>query len=333
MKWEQKKMMIRNKASWESRHSDQRAASNADQVEFQALLHSSTNFESGIFDDRIADSLDDYEVVDPTNIDGWARDDAKIESATSDIGKEVLRRINILGPFYPFKKSNNKLEYQPSKTHAYELCLAISQSPSLIKGDFKRLPRAFERLSRDALRCFLGDGAGAIRTGWPRDDFEKRPVKFKDLIELINKEIGAQSDWSWCPQSHLPQDTSHKHLMDAGLDFLVWKLMPDKRDGHLFLLGQCACGDDWESKFKDLDKDRLSQWINPISASSFLRVFATPHHIPNDSYFTEVNTLAGLTLDCARITAIAESPSCCDYIIEQMKDPYKELANLVLKSS
>ena len=321
----------RGSAGWQGRRTDQRAGENADQVEFSAVVYGATNLESGILDDRIADALDDYDVADPAGVEEWAREDAKFDSATSDIGKEIARRSEVVGECYPFKAFGNRLEYTPSSTYAYEFCLAVSQSPSLSTGDFSRLPPAFERLARDVLSCFLGPEAEGMRTGWPSDRIEPHPSRFKAIVEELRARTRARIDWSWHPRPGLPNDPPPQHVKDGGIDFVVWKLMPDGRDGHLFLLGQCACGDDWESKFYDLTEEKLSRWLNPISTAPFLRVFTTPHHIPNDAYFADVNINAGLTLDRARIARLAESKMFRDRFVPQMKDSYKDLADLVIR--
>jgi hypothetical protein len=211
----------------------------------------------------------------------------------------------------------------------YEFCLAITQSPSITSGKFKELPRAFECLARDVLVSFLGDGAEGLRTGWP-PSIDLRPTRFKAVVKHLHQRVNAPTDWTWRPYPSLPNDPSPTDVKDQGIDFVVWKSMLDGRDGHLFLLGQCACGDDWDQKFYDITAESLSQWINPISTASFLRVFTTPHHIPNDAYFSEVNVNAGLTLDRARLTRLAESPMFRKHFGPKMKDLLKDLAGLVI---
>ena len=321
---------MRKMADWELRKTHGRAAVNADQTEFRAMCYDSANLEAGIFDDRIADALDDYDSVDPRGISSWAEEDARYEGATSDIGDEILRRERILSECYPFQKTGNKLEYIGSRTFTYEFCLAVSQTPSLCEDEFVRLPRAFERLARDVVVCFLGSRAEGRRTGWPPGQHGDRPPTFKGVVEDLHEATG---EWHWNPSHGRPDAPHPRDVKDEGLDFVVWKLMPDQRDGNLFLVGQCACGDDWEGKFRDTDVTRLEDWIRPLSAVPPVRVFTTPHHIPNDTYFTEVNRQAGLTLDRARIVRLAESDEFQDYSLDKMKDPYEDLISLVMNGA
>ena len=320
---------------WELRRQDARIAINADQAEFAAVHYGTSNIEAGTFDDRVAGALDDYEVPDPrisvpAGQWDWASHDMALDNAVSDIGIELRRRKEVLGGLYPFVVADNQLVYSQSRTLAYEFCLAVTQAPSLSKGDFTRLPIAFERLVRDILIRFLGPGAQGIRTGWPPDAHEPRPAHFKELIAALHN---ATNEWEWAPEIDLPKDPDPQDVKDEGLDFVIWKEIPDRRPGRLFLLGQCACGKNYDTKFGDIDArlDKLSKWIRPIPCVFPVRVFATPHQIPNDTYFRTVNRQAGWTLDRSRITLLAESEAAREYVVAQARDPYASLIRLVIE--
>lgn len=316
-------------ADWETRRHDERIAKDADQAELIAIRYGSCNLEAGTFDDRIADALDDYEVPDPQGVTRWAKDDLKFESATSDIGLEVRRRSELLGILYPFKQEGNRIVHEPSTTLVYEFCLAVSLARSLSAGDYARLPVAFERLVRDVLICFLGPGSEGFRTGWPGDAHEDRPVRFRAVVEQLCELTG---EFQWSPAPGMPPDPDHQHVKDEGLDVVVWKTIPDTRAGKLFLLGQCACGDDYQTKFHDIDQQltKLSKWMNPVCWASPMRVFSTPRHIPNNVYFQEVNRSAGLTLDRVRLTLLAEKDEHREFIKARVKDPLAALIRIVV---
>lgn len=313
--------------SWETRRQDDRIATNADQTEFAAVRYGSCNLDAGTFDDRIAESLDDYEVYDPRGLPAWAAKDAALDNAVSDIGMEIRRRHEILNGTYPFAIDGNRLVYKRSPTLVYEFCLAVSQSSSLSEGDFARLPRAFERLVRDVLVHFCGPGTQGMRTGWPCDSHEPRPARFRDLVRRLHDATG---EWFWSPDTDKPVDPEPRDVKDEGLDVVVWKAVPDKRPGKLFLLGQCACGNDYGTKFYDIDSSfaKLAKWIKPISYVPPIRVFSTPRHIPNIAYFKDVNREAGFTLDRTRIVLLAEQGA--EHIRQQAKEPYAELISIVI---
>ena len=317
------------KSEWASRSQDERTAKDADQAELIAVKYGSCNLEAGTFDDRVADAMDDYDVADPKGtIPQWASEDIKFESATSDIALEVQRRNSLLNGHYPFLLDRNQLMYNRSHTLVYEFCLAVSLAQSLKEGEFARLPIAFERLVRDTLICYLGNGAQGYRTGWPADQLEERPVRFKQVIAKLQELTG---EWHWSPDPGLDDDPSHLIAKDQGLDIVVWKPL-DTRGGKLFLLGQCACGNAYATKFHDLDNQlsSLTKWVKPISWASPVRVFSTPRHISNNLEFEQVNKEAGLTIDRARLTLLAECIDHQTYITLSAKEPYASLIRLVI---
>jgi hypothetical protein len=315
-------------SDWENRGPEFRAGVNADQAEIGAIRFGSCNVEAGIADERTADAMDDFEIIDPEGVESWADADSRFDTATSEIGDEIRRREEMLGGSYPFRLEGNTLAYCQSNTLAYEFCLAVSQSPSLSEGSYKRFPPAFERLARDVVMCFLGPGAEGYRTGWPRDSFEDRPAKFRAVVNRLHE---LTDEWIWSPAPGRPQDPSHIDIKDGGLDFVVWKRIPDGRKGHLFLLGQCACGHDWTEKFYDIDVQLLTEsWVRPLSVAQPLRVFTTPHHIPNRTQFADVNNAAGLTMDRARIVLLAEDEANQAAILKAVKDPLPGLISLVI---
>lgn len=320
-----------SESPWENRRHDDRIAKDTDQAEMVAIRYGTCNFEAGTFDDRIADAMDDYEVPDPhpAGLARWATDDIKFESATSEIGLEVARRMNLLGPHYPFQKDGNRIIYVQSNTLVYEFCLAVSLARSLSEGDYSRLPIAFERLVRDALICYLGPGADGYRTGWPADIHETRPTRFKGVMNDLRQKT---EEFIWAPQAGCPDDPDPQDVKDEGLDVVVWKAIPDNRGGKLFLLGQCACGDNYQTKQNDIDADfsRLKKWLNPLCWASPLRVFSTPRHIPNNHYFRDLNRTAGLTLDRIRLTLLAEQEIHREFIRLGAKDPLDGLIAIVI---
>lgn len=316
-------------STWETRKHDDRTAKDADQAEFLAVRYGSCHVESGTFDDRVADALDDYEVPDPIGVPYWAATDMKFDSAVSDIALEIQRRTDLMGAKYPFKMDGNHITYHQSRTLVYEFCLAVSLAPSLNEGEYVRLPRVFEYLVRDLLRCFLGDGSEGIRTGWPGNDYDERPTKFRDLIKVVHNRCG---EFFWSPDPGLPADPSHQDVKDEGVDVIVWKPLLDDRPGKLFLLCQCACGDDWVTKFNDIDPAlmKLGRWMKPVCWALPMRVFCLPRHIPNEPYFAQVNKDAGLTLDRARLTLLAEQDECQLRITEAIGTRCEEAISLVI---
>jgi hypothetical protein len=153
-------------------------------------------------------------------------------------------------------------------------------------------------------------------------------VRFKEVIAALHEMTG---EWMWSPEYGMPNDPDPQTVKDEGLDLVVWKEVPDGRPGRMFLLGQCACGNDYTTKFGDIDErlHRLSKWVRPMPCVTPVRVFATPRHIPNDLDFRDVSKRAGFALDRARITLLAESDAGLEYIPQHAKESYADLIQLV----
>jgi len=297
---------LKDKVDWELRGQEQRIATNADQTEMLAMKMGACPIDEGIRDETTAAALDDFGSQDQSTTTPWSATDNQADDAVGGIANEIVRRKDLMGPDYPFSVSGNELTYVGSKTKVYELCLAIANAPSVNVKPYNALPPLFERITRDIVKNFAGDGSVGIRTGWPKDSELNRTTYFKSVVDIIHKQT---NEWEWSPKKGYPKNPPSKHVKDMGIDFVVWKKMPDNRKGMLFLLGQCACGNDWDEKYNDINFERLSLWFRDLSVACPSRIFAIPFHIPNTELFEEVNKLAGLTLDRARIAMLAESAS------------------------
>ena len=326
------------RCGWEARHQDARTAMDADQVEAAAMKYGSAVLETAVVDDEISGAVEDEPLSDGLQYAEWEKLDCRSEEIVSASAAELTRRSNALGASYPFRLQGNTLHYSGSHTLVYEFCLAVAVAESLSRGDYRKLPPAFERLARDVTVCFLGRGdeTGGFRTGWPGDTNECRPKRFKDMIEELRRVSGCDVkerwEWNWDPIPGYPLDPEPRDVKDAKLDFVAWKSIPDGRPGRLFLLGQCACGEsDWQGKLHELNVSQLENWLRPLSPVMPVRVFAMPFHVPNTAYFVhDVMKSAGLTLDRIRIALLAEKVENRDFIATQMKEPLLSLIQLVM---
>ena len=78
----------------------------------------------------------------------------------------------------------------------------------------------------------------------------------------------------------------------------------DGKIGQLFVLGQCACGNDWQTKFNDLTIKGLSKWFNPLSIVEPVRCFSTPFHV-TDAMLREASREGGIVFDRARLVRLS----------------------------
>ena len=96
-------------------------------------------------------------------------------------------------------------------------------------------------------------------------------ISFKEAMKTVSERTG---EWKWGPEDGLPDDLVQG---DNGCDFVVWLRALDDRSkiGQLFVLGQCACGNNWVTKWNDLNLNKLQKWFNPLSTVEPVRTFTT----------------------------------------------------------
>lgn len=280
--------------SWKS--SEPLASTDADQVEFNALRGHSSVFDDAANDEIISGEIDDD--VDELDYEGpgWKGLDLAKESSIDATRKEIERRSRLLGKHYPFQIDASKLVYKGSRTGFYELCLAISSAKSITAGDFTKLPRTFERSVAYLVKRYFGGSSKALHTGFPRTPGST----FKKIMSRIER---GSLEWVWQPRANLIDGD----VKDETLDFIVTVSQLDDRAGRLYVLGQCACGNDWNTKLRDPDLAKLAKWFHPPWVVDPVRAFTTPFAIGDLTLENTVTESKALVLDRTRLALIAET--------------------------
>ena len=276
----------------------QKLSSNADQVELEALASGYAVIDSGAEDELVAGVLDDLAVdsLSPADSEDWQRNDLIRDDSVGLIHEELAKRSDLLRTTYPFDLEQGTLIYAKGRhSPVYEFLLSASSS-KFVSGPHAELPRTFERVATRLITAYFGANAKGMHIGWPRDA--------KTTFEAAAKQLHrCTGEWHWGPDEGLdPAD-----VKDEGCDFVVWLHPSDGRKiGQLFVLGQCACGNNWQDKYGDLNTKRMKRWFNPLSTVEPVRAFATPRHV-DDDLLREASREAGLLFDRARLVLIASS--------------------------
>jgi len=300
-----------------SRESARKAAINADQVEADAIRQGNSPLAGCLTDDTIAyDRLpEEYDAAtNPNGNPEWAEDDNARETAVGETITEVERRIELLGQRYPFDLSPNKslLTHKPERalSGVYEFCLSFSVTlQDLSANPACQAVREFERLVGRLLKSFLhGEHTEFYRSGAPADG--DRPTTMTAM--LIDLNAKTNGEWQFSPPVG---SAAQAEQGDDAIDVVVWKPFGnlDRRIGKLFLLTQCACGDDsyWFGKRKELSPEGFQKtWAGTISFGGVLRSLATPRHVPHDAIWREGTSDGGILLDRVRLTWMGET--CLD---------------------
>ena len=267
----------------------------ADRIELDALRIGDAAIDVGIDDEQLSGVLDDSAVDEmPLDDSELHRDDLAHDDSVGPIHGELRRRADLLQDAYPFDLKRATLVYDRQKPSAlYEFLLAASISTGgTLLHDATRL---FERVATQVIESYFGKNAKSMHFGWPRDTKVK---SFQDAA----KEIQARTDeWRWSPEEGLDP----KNVNDEGCDFVVWLDSNDGRIGRLFVLGQCACGNNWQDKWGDLKIETLKRWFNPLSWVEPIKSFATPRHIADERILKEASRQAGLVFDRSRLVLAA----------------------------
>lgn len=286
------------------RHAEQRAISSADQVELRAISAGSAVPDVGVVDETISGELEDLEVAGgPMEL--WQGQDIRLDDEVGSVRQELARRAEIMGDHYPFVLDGGQLAYRPSTTGFYEYCLGIANTSNRItKAPFTKLPRSFERMASIILQKHMGPRWESLHTGWPRDTGQ--PRRLDAMLRNVSKQTSDEREWRWSPEEGYPSEYARGG--DAGLDFVVWRRSPDSRLGQIFVVGQCACGNDWDGKFDDLRVEKLEAWMRPFTFVPIVRCFTTPFLL-SPGNFLVAHKLAGWVLDRMRLTIMAEEAS------------------------
>ena len=270
--------------SWKS--TEFAASVGADQAEFSAMKGLRSVLDAAIADEIISGEIDDeIETIEQADRPNWQNQDLAQEELVDEAAQEIERRIEILGAEnYPFTIERNAIKYKGSSTGLYEFCLATCISRSITEAPYTKLPRTFERAAAILLREYFGTSSRALHVGWPRTP----NISFRDAMQKLQR---GNFEWIWKPQDGI-EDSDIK---DETLDFVVTISPIDNgRAGHLYALGQCACGNDWNTKLKEPDLKRIAKWFHPPWIIPPVKVFTTPHVIGSKTMRQVVNESEGM---------------------------------------
>jgi len=311
--------------AYKSRHADQRSSADADDAEMLALRFGSALVDDGTYDDLVAGAMEDFEPTPDGDVDvDFSVRDVAEDTATGRTQEMVDRRIALMGDDYPFSLETNRLTWGQSSSGLYEFLLAASWKTDISSKPFNAIPQVFERVVAALSVTLLGLGAKAVHVGHPRDDAVGK--SFKEAVEHLHS---LTNEWPWRPDEELPPDGPPSG--DDGLDFVTWLAADGARDGRLFLLGQCACGDDWVGKLSDIDLDFVGQWTGQAWRVRPTKVFATPHVVA-DGHFVRAQKKAGIILDRVRLCSLASTERGAE-AIAPFRENMAELTKLVIESA
>jgi hypothetical protein len=232
------------------------------------------------------------------------------EAVLEQILQQFSNRARGIDARYPFARDGQGFRAAgPWNNHlcySFLLFASLNQTYNELnygKGAAHEPAKLFEYLTARALEKFVG--GRAIRVGDKREP--PVPILFPEaidyLVAAINEPVGAR-------------DLERHDSGDDGLDIWLTKGFDDGRPSQLFLVAQCAIGQDWTKKRSELDLELWKRHVDWYTRPQ--RAFAVPFQIPVPSW-RETATTGGLILDRLRIARLVEAPDLPEPISDRMR--------------
>lgn len=221
-------------------------------------------------------------------------DDEAVEEVIQEVANEIDQRALSAQEAYPFQVESRSILLKGSKDRfvPYVFCLCISALKSDKELDKNPYPRRmFERLSCVAARNYIK--GEVVRFGSPRDQ-KDMPKEFSRAVDELCKRIGEGLGF------RAKKAFSQK---DDAIDIVAWRDFPDRTEGKIMLLGNCASGHDWGSKLDEMQPQLFcEEWMLevPVSMRSSVRAFFIPRRIER-SQWKHISRRAGMVFDRCRI--------------------------------
>lgn len=237
----------------------------ADYIELISLFSDGFVTKADVLDRLTDEGFDIVEEIDQ-NIDdeigsyNSEKDDEREEWINS-IFRILEERDFLYGDDYPFCYSQNKIilkENTTSKQKIY-LTLLISSNLNLFKILKHDLTSEFETIAYQALKTFLPSKAIVKQFGKQSDYTGLAIEKIKKLAQDLNINV---NDFEI-------SNISKGNTQEKGLDIIGWLPYKDKNPNMIVILGQCACGKDWNNKQGDTKRYEnylIFYKLNPLHA-------------------------------------------------------------------
>jgi len=208
----------------------------------------------------------------------------------------IHRRAQLLGAKYPIEVTSAGLKRrQGAGRSAYEAMLLVTTGSLTVTFPVAHLASAaemFEHIVTNATRVLLGDGARAVRFGYPGDP--GRPPEFPQAIPWLVKQMKIKGGTAY-------RDPARK---DGGVDVVAWRPFPDGRPGFPIQLIQVTLERNFSHKAGDINARLWSLLLGlDVDPTS---VLAIPRTLPEDKRWAEVATRA-ILLERLRIAGLCEA--------------------------
>ena len=233
----------------------------ADWVEFAAAADV-----DGLFvGDRLVDMREEVDERKggqrtPAKADKW-------QGEAEDVWTLLRARAEFYGTGYPFEVGEDALEIQTmpldDRRLAYVFLLAAANLAAFADTDRHQLTGGFERASRHAMAALLPDGSTVSVFGTSSNDGERYgQARLVDRLEKLADDLATQLTNEG--RAH-GANAAPRSSGDGGLDLVGWPDVVGPRKRLPVYFGQCACGDEWQTKPYEVAAITWDHRLEPVS--------------------------------------------------------------------
>jgi hypothetical protein len=216
--------------------------------------------------------------------------DDKYDDWATQVFSIIETRLDVVRDAYPFEleKKCVRIIGSPSSRQQLYLILLMCSNLHYFRGFTDLLTSDFEQVALEALKNFLPDFAIVRQLGKKSDYPGNAQQKIKALAGDLNVAVN---------EHELEKVEGNQ---ERGLDVVGWIPFSDRFANLLCILGQCACGQDWNAKLSETRRFEYSYFffkkLNPIHAMFI------PRGLYHNKDFFESGEISGsLIFDRCRI--------------------------------
>ncbi len=325
----------------------------ADYIELFTLLHPDRKLSLETLKDRLVDENDNDEkkalkqihsvggkvitaaidkiADDQFDDDTDPEDDQRIKTALIGVIDYMKARKSIIAEYYPYIiddkysiSKNNDLSIK----HKVYIILLISSLIRIITrtdGYAYRITHRFEQICESPFRLLIPEiatvnffGAGGYEAERAVPAVNTFYQKVVDLANELRLPLHPYFN---------PATAGLHNVGDGGLDWVSWLPFADNLFSLPTFFAQCACGNDWEDKLFDANKNKWNQFI------LFNYDYKIFHFIPkcyrdlNNQWLNNIKIHSAILIDRFRLIELLEKTEKEEEVVALYTDLLEELEN------
>lgn len=210
------------------------------------------------------------------------------ETLAQEVFDEIGKRVQRLGPAYPFDSDGNSLwaNTLANEGSSYLFCVSLSVLRTGITNPIRTVE--FETLVMQAAQAYFGGSAIRIGAPWQTPQVPDYETLLHSVVDLI-------------PELGPPTRTAAPAGGDGGWDVLIVKNFHDREFPRLIALGNCATGrTDWLRKGSESKPTYFWSFFTREHRSVCITFFAAPFLMEEDDRLRKIDATT-LTFDRLRI--------------------------------